>query len=182
VGELAGSVVRAPSEAAKSRLQSGLADTVGDAVRQVISDAEGRQRTVRAWSSSLLRDVPMGAIQIAIFEYLKAYLIQSPDISVDTNTLAAEAAFGAIGGLIGAVLTTPADVVTTRIMTESEEAAADGTPPVGPLEVARQIYATEGLGGFGKGTLARGLYWAPAIGIFLSLYCSLRQVALDLLS
>ena len=79
-----------------------------------LAQPDGRRNTVRAWASSLLRDVPMGAVQIAIFEVLKAYVIQRPDISFDTNTLQAEAAFGAIGGFIGAVITTPADVVTVR--------------------------------------------------------------------
>ena len=40
----------------------------------------------------LLRDVPMGAMQIAIFEVLKSVLIQSPDVTFDTNSLQAEAA------------------------------------------------------------------------------------------
>jgi len=31
--------------------------------------------------------------------------------------------------------------------------------------------------GFLQGARARTLYWAPAIGIFLSCYCSIRQAA-----
>ena len=84
VGELVGSVVRAPSEATKSKVQSGRAASVGEAVQQVVFDPDGRANTVRAWLSSLLRDVPMGAIQIAIFEVLKAYVIQAPDIECAT--------------------------------------------------------------------------------------------------
>ena len=34
------------------------------------------------------------------------------------------------------------------------------------------------IAGFFVGVGSRALYWAPAIGIFLSLYCSLRQAAL----
>jgi solute carrier family 25 S-adenosylmethionine transporter 26 len=147
-----------------------------------LAQPDGRRNTVRAWASSLLRDVPMGAVQIAIFEVLKAYVIQRPDISFDTNTLQAEAAFGAIGGFIGAVITTPADVVTVRIMTRQQPQGRQSAneAPVGALEMAREIYATEGAAGFLSGAVSRGLYWAPAIGIFLSLYCSLRQVALAL--
>ena len=181
VGELVGSVVRAPSEACKTKMQSGGAESVGDAVRQVVLDRDGRKNTVRAWASSLLRDVPMGAVQIAIFELLKAYLIQSPEFDFDTNSLQAEAAFGSIGGVIGALLTTPADVVTIRILTSQEGgASAQDSEPMGALAVAQQIYAEEGLPGFASGAMSRGLYWAPAIGIFLSLYCSLRQMATTL--
>ena len=63
---------------------------VQEAVQQAVIDPAGRQNTIRAWQSSLLRDVPMGAIQIAIFELLKTFLIQSPDITFDTNSLQAE--------------------------------------------------------------------------------------------
>ena len=197
IGELVGSVVRAPSEAAKSRVQSGVAATVGEAVDQVVNDPAGRASTVSAWQSSLLRDVPMGAIQIAIFEGAKAYAIQSPSIKFDTNTLLAEAAFGALGGLIGAIVTTPADVVTTRIITRQEAGGASSkgggffgggqkasTAPseaMGPIETAKEIYADGGWQAFTAGTLSRGLYWAPAISIFLTLYCTLRQLALQLL-
>ena len=160
---------------------------------QVLLSGEGRSRTLTAWSSSLLRDVPMGAVQIAVFELLKAYLVASPSFG-SFNGLPAEAAFGAIGGLIGAVITTPADVVTTRIMTRGGEggggggaskggrarAVAHSADEEGPLGVAKAILAEDGPAGFFVGVGSRGLYWAPAIGIFLSLYCSLRQAALSL--
>mmetsp|Transcript_8674 Transcript_8674/g.27264 ORF Transcript_8674/g.27264 Transcript_8674/m.27264 type:complete len:478 (+) Transcript_8674:20-1453(+) len=192
-GEVVGSLIRAPAEATKARLQSGLASSTGDALGQVLLSGEGRSRTLTAWSSSLLRDVPMGAVQIAVFELLKAYLVASPSFG-SFNGLPAEAAFGAIGGLIGAVITTPADVVTTRIMTRGGEggggggatkggrsrAVAHSADEEGPLGVAKAILAEDGPAGFFVGVGSRGLYWAPAIGIFLSLYCSLRQAALSL--
>jgi len=106
-----------------------------------------------AWSSSLWRDVPMGAVQIAVFELAKAYCINSPAFGANVNTLPAEAAFGALGGLVGAVLTTPADVVTTRIITASEEGEAEAEAGEdagedagvgGPLEVALSILQESG--------------------------------------
>ena len=84
--------------------------------------------TVRAAAVRQLWDVYGASVwaiprHLAMHRCSPAHVTHSRTRSVDTNTLAAEAAFGAIGGLIGAVLTTPADVVTTRIMTESEECA-----------------------------------------------------------
>ena len=167
-------------EAIKSRVQSGVASSVSEAVAQVALDPAGRANTLRAWGSSLLRDVPMGAIQIAIFEVLKAYVIQSPTVNFDTNTLGAEALFGASGGLIGALVTTPFDVITTRIMTAETDSADGAASQPGPWTVAREIFEQDGLGGFANGAFLRSLYWAPAIGIFLSLYCSLRQLTVNL--
>ena len=137
---------------------------------------------------------PLPLLQIAVFELLKAFVITSPNFGANVNTLQAEAAFGAIGGLVGAVITTPADVITTRIITSDEAEAeptadgAEGDEGVGqadeasPLQVARAILDESGPGGFFVGVGSRGLYWAPAIGIFLSLYCSLRQLALGLVA
>ena len=51
---------------------------------------------------------------------------------------------------------------------------------VGPLEVASSILQESGPSGFFVGVGSRAFYWAPAIGIFLSLYCSLRQTAFNL--
>ena len=50
----------------------------------------------------------------------------------------------------------------------------------GPLEVASSILQESGPSGFFVGVGSRAFYWAPAIGIFLSLYCSLRQTAFNL--
>jgi len=178
-GEFVGSVIRAPAEATKCRVQSGLASSPGEAFGQVLAKPS---QLLTAWSSSLWRDVPMGAVQIAVFELLKAYCINDPAFGANVNTLPAEAAFGALGGLVGAILTTPADVVTTRIITASEQQGeaggeAEAEAEAGPLEVAQAILSESGPAGFFVGVGSRGLYWAPAIGIFLSLYCSLRQMA-----
>ena len=183
VGEFVGSIIRAPAEATKCRVQSGLASSPAEAFGQVL---DRPSQLFTAWSSSLWRDVPMGAVQIAVFELAKAYCINSPEFGANINSLPAEAAFGALGGLVGAVLTTPADVVTTRIITASEEQGeavkADGGAggEVGPLEVASSILQESGPSGFFVGVGSRAFYWAPAIGIFLSLYCSLRQTAFNL--
>ena len=48
-------------------------------------------------------------------------------------------------------------------------------------ELTGERKAREDGSGQAAGTLSRGLYWAPAISIFLTLYCTLRQLALQLL-
>ena len=154
-----GSVIRAPAEATKCRVQSGLASSPAEAFGQVL--AKPRQ-LLTAWSSSLWRDVPMGAVQIAVFELLKAYCINDPAFGANVNTLPAEAAFGALGGLVGAILTTPADVVTTRIITASEQQGeaggeAEAEAEAGPLEVAQAILNESGPAGFFVGVGSRAL-------------------------
>jgi len=176
--------VRAPAEAIKSRVQSGLDPSTSVAVQRVLGTSEGRANTLRAWTASLWRDVPFGAIQLAVFEGLKSYIINSPQSfnDLDVDTLLAEALLGAAGGAVGGFLTVPLDVITIRILTQGtgEQACDEETcdVPVGFLAMAQQIWAEGGLTALFTGWRARTFYWAPAIGIFLSCDCSVRQQAL----
>ena len=61
-GQFVGSIIRA-AEATKCRVQSGLASSPAEAFGQVLDKPS---QLFTAWSSSLWRDVPMGAVQIAV--------------------------------------------------------------------------------------------------------------------
>ena len=108
----------------------------------------------------------------------------------------AEALLGAVGGGIAAYVTTPFDIFTIRIIAASEaepltlETGAEGIDgdgelhkgePVTAATIYNEIMATTGPLGLMQGSISRVLYWAPAIGIFLSTYCYLRQQALHFL-
>lgn len=170
LGELIGSMIRAPAEAVKTRNQTG--NTLTGSLKAVFVEPEGRKNTVKAWSSSLFRDVPAGAIQIAIFEVTKTAIINNPTIDFDVNTLFSEAVLGGLGGGIGAFLTTPSDVMTTKIISSAKSDMA-------LKDVFAQVMKEDGPLGFFNGSLQRTAYWAFAIGIFLSVYCSLRQLSLQ---
>ncbi|KAL7540088.1 hypothetical protein ACHAWF_006596 [Thalassiosira exigua] len=187
-GELVGSAVRAPAEAVKSTVQSGLEPTASAAARRVFGTPESRSNVVRAWSASIWRDVPFGAIQLAIFELVKAHILNDPNLDFDSGTLASEALIGAFAGGCGALLTNPFDIVTTRIITQDVDAEETGgggggdevdfRRPLGVLEMASKLYEEGGTGAFLVGWKARVAYWAPAISIFLTCYCSVRQAAI----
>ena len=61
----------------------------------------------------------------------------------------------------------------TRLRIDTPASAA----PMGFIDMARSIVAKDGPGGLMTGWQARVGYWAPAIGIFLSCYCFIRQLA-----
>ena len=75
------------------------------------------------------------------------------------------------GGAIGAYVTTPTDVITTRIISD----ASGATEGQSVLDLGRSIVEDGGPFALLDGAAQRVLYWAPAIGIFLSCYCSIRQ-------
>ncbi|KAK1732818.1 mitochondrial carrier protein [Skeletonema marinoi] len=102
-GEMIGSIVRAPAEAVKSTIQSGIAPNFMEATSQIFGTEESRKNVIRAWSSSIWRDVPFGAIQLAIFELTKSYILNDPDIDFDSSTLLTEAIIGAFAGGWGGI-------------------------------------------------------------------------------
>mmetsp|Transcript_48934 Transcript_48934/g.96830 ORF Transcript_48934/g.96830 Transcript_48934/m.96830 type:complete len:279 (+) Transcript_48934:67-903(+) len=186
VGEFFGSMIRAPSEAAKTRIQSGLAPDPFHAFQALLKEPA---LLLNTWSVSLARDVPFGAIQIALFELSKSAILTNPDIDVNVNSFLSEAVLGLIAGGIGALVTTPADVVITRLISEDKSPAMttrtgeepSSPPPSSPLEMTKRIYEEGGVGAFFNGAGARVGYWAPSIAIFLSLYCQIRTVGLSVL-
>jgi len=169
---MVGSVVRAPAEAIKSTVQSGRAGSALEAVTQVFGTSESRANVVRAWSASIWRDVPFGAIQLAVFELIKSYILNNADIDFDSGTLLSEALIGAFAGGFGAFLTNPFDIITTRIITQEVEGDNE---PLGVVDMGMKLYNDGGPGAFLVGWQARVGYWAPAISIFLTCYCSVRQ-------
>merc|ERR1712028_321730 len=191
-GETVGSVIRAPAEAVKSLVQSKTTANVtnaGEAITTILATPESRTNVVRAWSASVGRDVPFGAIQLAVFELIKTYILNNPNIDIDSSTLLCEAIIGAFAGGLGAFVTNPADVITTRIITQevgssssssssSDMSDAVTNKPLGVIEMGQLIYDEGGPSAFLKGWQARVGYWAPAISIFLSCYCSVRQAGI----
>lgn len=184
VGECVGSVVRVPAEAIKSTRQADGSVTVAGAVAEHFRDGRGRDNLVRAWSVAIVRDVPFGAVQIALFEALKSYLggLEHPPLGLDGGSFVGEAVLGSLGGGIGAFISAPADVVVTRLIEQRGETdgptameTIDDLDDLGPVDMARAIYAEGGVAAFFEGSGERVLYWAPAIGLFLTAYCRFRH-------
>ena len=192
-GEFIASIIRVPAEAVKSRTQTGA--TIPEAIQSNFKSARGRENIFKTWTVAVVRDIPFGAIQIALFESLKLVLTSQEHAPFDPNSLLGEAILGACGGIAGSLSVTPLDVVVTRLIQQMESADAvqdsilmsqeEGeamTPAMernsnvdGPFEMVQKIYAEGGAGAFWSGAQERVLYWGPAVAIFLSAYCRIRQ-------
>lgn len=86
------------------------------------------------------------------------------------QVLTANLLAGSSAGAVAAVVTTPFDVVKTRLQ------VADRLHPRSSREVMREIVAVEGVGGLFKGVVPRAARTAPACAIVIGSYELLKAV------
>ncbi|KAH9780857.1 S-adenosylmethionine carrier 1 [Citrus sinensis] len=114
IGGFAASLVRVPTEVVKQRLQTGQYASAPDAVR-LIASKEGFKGLYAGYGSFLLRDLPFDAIQFCIYEQLRiGYKAAARrDLNDPENAI-----IGAFAGAITGAITTPLDVIKTRLMVQ----------------------------------------------------------------
>lgn len=146
---LASSLIRVPTEVIKSRMQTKEFSGPIQAVRTIVS-REGARGMYAGYGAFLLRDLPFDAIEFVAYEQLK----KAYSIWAGRDLYAAETSVaGAIAGGFTGIVTTPLDVLKTRLMTQGAagrySSLIDAT-----LTIARE----EGLSAFMRGWQPR-LIW-----------------------
>jgi len=122
-------------------------------------------------SACLLRDVPFSAIYFPTYSHLKKDLFgesQTRKLGI-VQLLTA----GAIAGMPAAYLTTPCDVIKTRLQVEARKGDTQYT---GLRHAASTIYKEEGFRAFFKGGPARIARSSPQFGFTLAAYEVLKSV------
>ncbi|QWU87052.1 hypothetical protein CA3LBN_001270 [Candidozyma haemuli] len=176
LGDLASSVFYVPSEVLKTRLQlQGRFNNpytkgcgynyrnLRDAVRS-ISKTEGTSALAYGYKETLLRDLPFSALQFAFYERFRKWAIIYNDSNNDLSFTLELGTGAAAGGLAG-VLTTPLDVIKTRIQTATTSTAGAHAPHVtstggaisqllhkfSTVKALHSIYKNEGIYGMFSG-------------------------------
>lgn len=185
LGDLASSVFYVPSEVLKTRLQlqgkynnpftkgSGYNyKNLRNAVYSIIK-TEGSLTFVFGYKETLFRDLPFSALQFAFYEKFRQWAIiynasnQSDDLPILMELLTGASA----GGLAG-ILTTPLDVIKTRIQTTSTTSHIQAST----LGALKSIYKNEGVLGLFSGVGPRFIWTGVQSSIMLLLYqISLRK-------
>lgn len=123
-------------------------------------------------TACLARDVPFSAIYFPTYSHLKKDLFgESPTKKLGIFQLLTA---GAIAGMPAAYLTTPFDVIKTRLQVEARKGETSYT---GLTHAARTILKEEGPRAFFKGGPARILRSSPQFGFTLAAYEVLQSVA-----
>ncbi|KAK8384570.1 hypothetical protein O3P69_014268 [Scylla paramamosain] len=159
-----------PLEIVKIRLQVAgeIATAQKPSALMVVKDLGlfGLYKGVRA---CLLRDVPFSAIYFPVYAHSKWLLADENGYNSPWSLLIA----GAIGGVPAASLTTPADVIKTRLQVA---ARAGQTTYSGVFDAARKIWREEGTKAFWKGAPARVFRSSPQFGVTLVTYEVLQRL------
>ncbi|XP_020521472.1 S-adenosylmethionine carrier 1, chloroplastic/mitochondrial isoform X2 [Amborella trichopoda] len=114
IGGAASSLVRVPTEVVKQRMQTGQFASAPSAVRLIVAN-EGFKGLYAGYGSFLLRDIPFDAIQFCIYEQLRIgyKIVARRDLYDPENAL-----IGAFAGALTGAMTTPLDVIKTRLMVQ----------------------------------------------------------------
>ncbi|PWZ01752.1 mitochondrial carrier [Testicularia cyperi] len=125
----------------------------------------------RGASACLLRDIPFSAIYFPAYAHLKKDTFHEgrDGKKLGFGEMLASAA---IAGMPAAFLTTPADVIKTRLQVEARKGQATYK---GIADCATKIMAEEGPKAFFKGSLARVLRSSPQFGATLVAYEYLQK-------
>lgn len=125
----------------------------------------------KGMSACLLRDVPFSAIYFPTYNHLKRdWMGESPTKKLGVLHLLTA---GAIAGMPAAYLTTPCDVIKTRLQVEARKGETKYTSL---RHCAKTIYKEEGFKAFFKGGPARILRSSPQFGFTLAAYEVLQKM------
>lgn len=167
-GEAVACLIRVPVEVVKQRTQTasyGLEASSLDAFRRVLA-TDGVRGLYRGFGPTIAREIPFTSIQFPLYEYLKFKLSQS----LGRRPLEAHeaAVCGSFAGGVAAAITTPLDVLKTRVMLDLRLDPSKPSPS--PLTRLAHIYKNEGMAALFAGVVPRTLWISAGGAVFLGVY------------
>ncbi|KAF8411667.1 hypothetical protein HHK36_004225 [Tetracentron sinense] len=168
MGNIVSSAIMVPKELITQRMQAGAVGRSWEVLLRIL-EKDGVLGLYAGYSATLLRNLPAGVLSYSSFEYLKAAVISrtekghlEPFQSV---------CCGALAGAISASLTTPLDVVKTRLMTQVQGEGKNKVAVAvysGISATVKEILKEEGWVGLTRGMGPRVLHSAcfAALGYF----------------
>ncbi|XP_028800340.1 protein MITOFERRINLIKE 1, chloroplastic [Neltuma alba] len=168
MGNIVSSAIMVPKELITQRMQAGAKGRSWEVLLKIL-EKDGILGLYAGYSATLLRNLPAGVLSYSSFEYLKAAVLRT----TKKNHLEPfqSVMCGALAGAISASLTTPLDVVKTRLMTQVHGEAMNKVSPAiygGVSSTVKHILKEEGWVGLTRGMGPRVLHSAcfSALGYF----------------
>lgn len=111
------------------------------------------------------RNLPFTALQYPMFEASKAWLLRGRERDGVVTTIQYSGLAAGGSGAIAATVTTPVDVVKTRIMLSAGKGGSSSIP-----KVVREVLREEGWRGFWRGGALRAVWTCVGMGLYLGVY------------
>lgn len=135
---------------------------------QAILKYEGLSGLYAGYFSTLARDVPFAGFQIMLYEGMRAATVfgrrnsSVPPVEFQKHEFSSleELMMGGTAGGLSAFLTTPMDVLKTRLQIQGSHMRYKGW-----FDAWQQIWRLEGIKGFFRGALPRVLWFVPASAV-----------------
>lgn len=169
IGEVAACAVRVPTEVVKQRAQAKQHPSSLSALtfilkqRQTHGLAHVWRELYRGWGITVIREVPFTVIQFPLWEGMKKWSLRQRETGKRSDVTALESAlFGSISGAIAAALTTPLDVLKTRMMLANQRESV--------LAITNRIWSQEGGRVFFSGIGPRTMWISIGGAVFLGSY------------
>lgn len=166
VGEVAACAVRVPTEVVKQRAQAVQAPSSLAAFKSILElrrsiGLSGVWREMyRGWNITVMREVPFTVIQFPLWEGMKTWRRKAQ--SKQEVSAIESGVFGSVAGAIAAGVTTPLDVLKTRMMLARERQAF--------VPLLSQLWKESGSGAFFAGIGPRVVWISAGGAIFLGSY------------
>ncbi|KAB2068622.1 hypothetical protein ES319_A08G044000v1 [Gossypium barbadense] len=165
MGNIVSSAIMVPKELITQRMQAGAKGSSWQVLLRIL-EKDGILGLYAGYSATLLRNLPAGVLSYSSFEYLKAAVLRK---TKQTNLEPIQSVCcGALAGAISASLTTPLDVVKTRLMTQVHGNKVAAAMYSGVNATVKQIFKEEGWIGLTSGLGPRVVHSAcfSALGYF----------------
>ncbi|UZP41484.1 hypothetical protein NXS19_009300 [Fusarium pseudograminearum] len=194
---MASCLILAPAEVIKQNAQMLQNDSRGSsksgsstslqAFRQLAGDGASR-RLFTGYTALVARNLPFTALQFPIFEHVRStyWTSRGPGTSdpglIETGLVTGLSAGSA--GSVAAFITTPSDVVKTRMMLSAGNQSESSTqgqgevaakmegkrPKKGAWTVSKEVYQERGVRGFFRGAALRSGWTMLGSGLYLGSY------------
>jgi solute carrier family 25 S-adenosylmethionine transporter 26 len=179
MGEAAACFVRVPTEVVKAKMQtSSKPGTVMETMRSVLQEKHGGSLTsgftgglYRGYGITLFREIPFSAIQFPIYEKMKSVWAEQQGV-LQIHPLQA-AMCGSISGAFAGAVTTPLDVLKTRLMLGVDK---HGVHYTGVGDVFRRTLAEDGKAAFLSGLQPRVMWISIGGFVFFGAYEGSKKV------
>lgn len=164
-GEIMACLVRVPAEVIKQRTQAGMLGSNSTSLmnfKYLLKNLSGEgviKGLYRGWNTTLLREIPFTIIQFPLYEFFKSKVKFTSD---NSDSLLNGALCGSLAGGIAAALTTPLDVIKTRIMLSPQR--------VTTVALINSMIANEGYKVFLSGIGPRTCWISAGGAVFLGCY------------